>query len=786
MESRDDDQRDQNDHDEVESHDGEGLYIQLISVHGLIRGRDLELGRDADTGGQVTYVLELARALAAHPSVDRVDLLTRRIDDPRVGEDYSRETEELAPGASIVRLECGGRRYIRKELLWPHLDSFADQVLRHTRSVGRIPDVIHSHYADAGYVGALISGFLGAPQVHTGHSLGRVKRQRLLDKGLKPETVESKYNISTRIEAEEQALDNASLVVASTHQEVREQYALYDNYQPKRMVVIPPGVDLDRFRPPDRRWRRPRIQAEVERFLREPKKPIILAISRADPRKNVGALVRAYAITPELRDMANLVLVLGNRDSIRSLDKEPREVLTEVLHLIDDHDLHGHVAYPKHHEADDIPRIYRLAAHRRGVFVNPALTEPFGLTLIEAAASGLPVVATNDGGPQDIIENCKHGMLVDPLDAEAMGKALRDALSDRRRWRGWSRNAVRGAHRHYSWSGHVGSYLRVIRNLTRKTARRKVPAVTGTRLPLVERLLITDIDNTLIGSEEGLEALKRLLEESRIGFGIATGRNIDSARRVLKKWKVPDPDVWLTSVGSEINYGSKVVPDAGWDRHIEYRWDRDRVVAILADIRGLRLQGAEGQRKHKVSYYADPKKMPPIRDIARALRKDGLAANLIYSHGAYLDVLPIRASKGRALRFLAVKWGLPVESILVAGDSGNDEEMLTGDTRAIVVGNHSDELGKLRGRPNVYFATGEYAHGIVEGIEHYRFLEARSNGEWEENGNGANGNGANGSGANGSGANGNGNGAGERVTVENGSAGEALVDTTAREAETGK
>ena len=56
----------------------DGLYIALISVHGLIRGEDAELGRDADTGGQVGYVLDLARALSNHPDVERVDLLTRR------------------------------------------------------------------------------------------------------------------------------------------------------------------------------------------------------------------------------------------------------------------------------------------------------------------------------------------------------------------------------------------------------------------------------------------------------------------------------------------------------------------------------------------------------------------------------------------------------------------------------------------------------------------------------------------------------------------------------------
>src|SRR5690606_31010788 len=128
--------------------------------------------------------------------------------------------EQLSPKAHIVRLNCGPRRYLRKEVLWPHLDSFADQALKHFREVGRVPDVVHAHYADAGYVGVRLSGLLEAPLVFTGHSLGHVKRARLLEKGIRAATIETQYHVSERIEAENMALDNAAFVVASTNQEV--------------------------------------------------------------------------------------------------------------------------------------------------------------------------------------------------------------------------------------------------------------------------------------------------------------------------------------------------------------------------------------------------------------------------------------------------------------------------------------------------------------------------------------------------------------------------------------
>lgn len=706
--------------------DDSKLYIVLLNIHGLIRGHNLELGRDADTGGQTMYVLELMRTLARHPAVGRVDLLTRQIHDPKVGPDYAEPLEQIGPNAWIVRLPCGPRRYLRKEVLWPHLDTFADQALKHIRRVRRVPDVIHAHYADAGYVGVQLSGLLEAPLVFTGHSLGHVKRARLLEKGMRPKTIEGQYHISQRIEAENIALDNAAFVVASTQQEVEVQYSRYDNYQPERMVVIPPGIDLKRFHPPAPGAFDPPIRRQIERFLSNPAKPMILALARPDPRKNLAGLVRAYAETPGLRDIANLVIVAGTRDDVLAMEKGPRRVLSEIMLLIDRHDLHGHIAYPKQHQPEDVPQLYQWAAKSRGLFVNPALTEPFGLTLLEAAASGLPIVATHDGGPRDIVKYCRNGQLVDPLDSAQLGAALLDALGNRRRWRRWSEAGIAGVKRHFSWEGHVMSYLKEIdRVLDKKGARQRRAAPSlKSKLPVCDRILVCDIDNTLIGDRSALEKLLRRIEAApgRIGFGIATGRRLDSAVKVLREWRVPDPDFFITAAGSEIHYGPKRVDDDGWFRHIDHRWEPERARAALRGIPGLRMQPKEEQRQYKISYYLDPERAPSLRELTRHLRQLDVHVNVIYSHQAFLDLLPVRASKGAAVRYFADKWGIPFNHILAAGDSGNDEEMLSGTTLGVVVGNHSAELERLRGHDRIYFAGGHHAWGIIEGIDHYDFL----------------------------------------------------------------
>ncbi len=168
----------------------------------------------------------------------------------------------------------------------------------------------------------------------------------------KPEVIENYFHINTRIEAEETTLASAALIIASTNQEVTQQYGIYDQYQPQRMVVIPPGVVLERFYPVPKDWQEPPIYQDLQRFLKDPQKPMIMALSRPAMRKNVGTLVKAFGEDPQLRHLANLVLILGNRDDIMTMESGPRQVLTEIFQLIDRYDLYGHIAYPKHHTAD--------------------------------------------------------------------------------------------------------------------------------------------------------------------------------------------------------------------------------------------------------------------------------------------------------------------------------------------------------------------------------------------------------------------------------------------------
>ncbi|TNF47173.1 HAD-IIB family hydrolase [bacterium] len=715
----------------------------MFSIHGLVRNENPEMGRDADTGGQIKYVLELCRYLAKHESVRQVDLFTRLVDDKVVSLDYAHPVEEVEDGFRIVRIQCGGRKYMRKELLWFHLDEYIDKTIKFIKRENAIGDIIHGHYADGGYVAMQLSSTFGVPFIFTGHSLGRAKKQKLLDDGMKESEVVKKYKIDHRIEVEEDILQHADLVITSTRQEIDEQYGMYRVRSVPRYRVVPPGLEVDVFYPFYRdmvedqepsdiaMYTRASIHQELNRFFMNPEKPIILALCRPDKRKNISGLVTAYGEDKELQVMANLAIFAGLRKDISSMEDNEREVLTDMLLLMDKYDLYGKMAIPKTHDFEhEVPELYRIAAKKKGVFVNPALTEPFGLTILEAAAAGLPIVSTNDGGPRDIMENCANGILVDATDGKEIADGIRRIIADEGLWEEFSKNGILNVREHYSWLSHTKSYLKEVEKLGQdyesSVKLSDIPKdPIGRRLTRLDHFIITDIDNTLIGKDNsGLGELLELVDENRdrVGFGVATGRTLDSADAFLKQHGVEDVDVIISSVGSELYYGERQLKGIGWRTHISNKWDRQRIKKLLDPLPFLEYQEEETQRPFKVSYYMEPDKehLAQIHDL---LVRNKCRYNLIYSHQKYLDILPYRASKGKAIRYLSYKWEIPLVNFLVCGDSGNDEEMLRGDPRAVVVGNYSAELETLRGRKNVYFAEGHGAAGILEAIEHYRFLE---------------------------------------------------------------
>src|SRR5688572_8255153 len=716
----------------------EGFYIQLFSPHGLIRHEDPEIGRDKDTGGQVKYVLELLENLSQHPQVRKVDLFTRRILDKRVSSTYEKEIETVNDKARIIRMTCGGNAYRQKESLWDHLDEFIDKTIRFIEKQDDFPNVVHGHYADGNYLAGQISEVFGIPFIATGHSLGRNKRNILLKEGISTEKINEKFNMHRRIEEEEAVLKSADAIIVSTQHEIETQWVLYDNKDEGKFHVIPPGVNTDLFYP-FYRFDMPsfkmtieqeqalyRVNSDIERFLFNPAKPLILSIGRADKRKNFEAIIQSYGQDKELQAMANLAIFAGVRKDITQMAADEQDILTNLLLLLDKYDLYGKMAIPKKNDPTlDVPEIYRVAARKKGVFVNATPGENFGLTIVEAAACGLPVVASPSGGPKEILEHCENGLLVDVDDPGAIAEALKKIIADQALWEKYSGNGIVATNHLYSWTTHCSKYMDIVDNLFKKKDT-GVPAFVnktafGKKLAKAKQFIISDLDGTLVegNKADGLNELKQWIvdHKEQVVFGVASGRNREFTEQAFADYDLPIPDILICSAGSEIYYTKKFIPDNGWESHIDYQWKRKELQDELTKFPGIRLQEPAAQWRFKLSYYVDDNfSEDDMANLYKFLDDRKLRAKILLTENKYLDLLPFRASKGNAVRYLSYKWKVPLEHFITAGNSGNDKDMLTGKAKGIVVANYSPELEELRKNKFIYFTKYPLAKGVLEGI----------------------------------------------------------------------
>jgi len=290
-----------------------------------------------------------------------------------------------------------------------------------------------------------------------------------------------------------------------------------------------------------------------------------------------------------------------------------------VLAEIDNYDLYGEVAYPKRHLREEVGSLYRWVAAGGGVFVNCALGEPFGLTLLEAAAHGVPVIATKEGGPADIVRVLANGTLVDPTDPRDICRGILEVLLDKERWAICSQNGRDNIHK-FTWGAHTEAYINHLTSLEPPTQ-----PCAGVEPGCFDGMLVCDLDHTLLGASGGLprllKAWERIRETQRKALVVATGRDLVSASVLLRDHGVAW-DALVANGGSELwhnggEYGGTSVGDGGelslhpaepWEDEafgstVSYGWDARGVRAALAGVLGLCAQPEANQSSRKVCYY---------------------------------------------------------------------------------------------------------------------------------------------------------------------------------------
>lgn len=457
------------------------MRIAFLNPQGNFDPKDSYWGKHPDFGGQLVYVKELARAMAELGV--KVDIVTRRIEDPKWPEFPSRfDFYEDIPGVRIVRIDFGGKTFIPKERLWPHLNEYVDSLLDFYASEGNYPDFITGHYGDGGISAAMILSKKGIPYTFTAHSLGAQKLENLLKAGAgTTKELDEKYNFSIRIAAERVSMKYSARNIVSTRSERYDQYGhpVYKKWidinDDSRFKVIPPGVNTRIFtqepQPHDHE-----IRNTVESALRSHISgdrhdlPWIIASSRLDPKKNHLGLVKAFASSKELQSLANLVIVTRGVDVYNNAfgaGKVEREVISEIFDVIKTENLKEKVLFLNIEGQKNLASLYRLGAERNSVFALTTFHEPFGLAIIEAMACGLVAVATKNGGPSEILQEngIEYGILVDPIDEKDIAQGLLKVLSNPSRLMELKKRGIERVMQRYTWDTAAQSYLETIKEV---------------------------------------------------------------------------------------------------------------------------------------------------------------------------------------------------------------------------------------------------------------------------------------------------------------------------------
>lgn len=476
--------------------------VVIFSPHGYF-GQANVLGLP-DTGGQVVYILDQVRALETEMLVrlkrqgldvtPRILIVTRLIPDAK-GTTCNQRLERVSgtENTHILRVpfrtEKGIlRKWISRFEVWPYLETFAEDAAGEIAAeLQGVPDFIIGNYSDGNLVASLLAHKMGVTQCTIAHALEKTKYP---DSDLYWKNFDEKYHFSCQFTADIIAMNKADFIITSTYQEIAGtkntvgQYeshtaftlpGLYrvvhgiDVFDPK-FNIVSPGADMCIYFPYyEKQKRLTALHSSIEEMIYNPEqnehhigtlsdrsKPIIFSMARLDRVKNISGLVECYSKNAKLRELVNLVIVGGYNDVKKSSDREEISEIEKIHDLMKTYNLDGQFRWisAQMNRARN-GELYRYIADTKGAFVQPALYEAFGLTVVEGMTSGLPVFATCHGGPAEIIEHGISGFHIDPYHPDHAANLMADFFEkckeDPSQWKKISDAGLQRIQERYTW-----------------------------------------------------------------------------------------------------------------------------------------------------------------------------------------------------------------------------------------------------------------------------------------------------------------------------------------------
>jgi D-inositol-3-phosphate glycosyltransferase len=365
--------------------------IAFISEHASPLGN---LG-GADGGGQNVYVAQLAKHLAALGY--EVDVFTRR---------DRRDLPEIVnwiDRVRIINVDAGPVGFVRKEDMLPLMDEFREWMLKFFRHQEERYDLIHAHFFMSGLVAADIKRATGIPFVITFHALGKVRR---LHQGGADGFSDERFMIEDRI------VRAADQVIAECPQDEEDLIRLYDA-DVDRLTIVPAGFDPTEFWPMEKARARRKLGLKLAKDER-----VVLQLGRMVPRKGVDTALLGFAkLVREHGVRAKLIIVGGE-----SRDPDPKVTpeIGRLMAIAESEGVSDCVIFTGSRRREEL-RYYYAAAD---VFISTPWYEPFGITPLEAMASGTPVIGSNVGGIKFSVRDGECGYLVPPRDPDAVAERL--------------------------------------------------------------------------------------------------------------------------------------------------------------------------------------------------------------------------------------------------------------------------------------------------------------------------------------------------------------------------